>query len=192
MKEAMANALLGRRGQWRFRSSDPGLSPYTREVGIRVSAGVVETPNGISAGQFISPYAPDGFIWPELILFGKPQITHEFNLLPFLAQGSGPWLGGVPGVPQTETGPIVGQLSPWPGMLLILQLWLVLPNRDTGINQPPKMNCPVINPLVPVSNAGEDIKALPNSTVTLVGKVKNPDLPGTKILLSLVSRDIGR
>ncbi len=107
----------GRRGQWLFRSSDASLSPYTREVGVRIAGGAIATPNQIMAGQYISPYppAPDGIIWPELNVFGDPQIPHEFNLLPFLAQGSGPWLGGIPGKAQTATGPIVGPLDPWPG-----------------------------------------------------------------------------
>ncbi|KAF8890952.1 hypothetical protein BD779DRAFT_220306 [Infundibulicybe gibba] len=150
----------GRRGQWRFRSKDTTLSPYTREVGTRIAIGTVDTPNGITAGQLISPYPPDGYIFPELILFGNPEIPHEFNLLPFLALGSGPWLGGIPGIPPTATGPIVGQLSPWP-----------------GVTQPVPIVCPVIDPLVPIANAGADITSLPGKVVALVGSVSNADLP---------------
>lgn len=59
-------------------------------------------------------------VFPELLVFGNPQLFLEFNLLPFLAQGSGPWLGGIPGIPPTSTGPIVGQLDPWPGISVSL------------------------------------------------------------------------
>ncbi|KAF8890890.1 hypothetical protein BD779DRAFT_1701131 [Infundibulicybe gibba] len=148
--------LLGRRGQWEFRSSDPTLSPYTREVGARVSTGTITTPNGIMAGQLITPFPTDGFLFPELIIFGDPQIPLEFNLIPFIALGSGPWLGGIPGVPKTATGPIVGQLSPWP-----------------GVTQPVPIVCPVINPLVPIADAGSDITTFPGANVTLVGAIKN-------------------
>lgn len=144
--------LIDRKGQWRFRSSDPALSPYTREVVVRVNGGVVQTPNSISAGQLVSPFGPLGFIFPELLIFGDPQIPHEFNLIPFLAEGSGPWLGGIPGIPPTSTGPIVGQLDPWP-----------------GVNPPSPRNCPIIDPNVPVANAGVDITALTGALVTLVG-----------------------
>ncbi|KAL0949902.1 hypothetical protein HGRIS_009930 [Hohenbuehelia grisea] len=146
-----------RRGQWEFRSTDPSLSPYSREVGVRIARGTVATPNGVMAGRYISPYPPDGFIWPELILFGDPQIPHEFNLLPFLAQGSGPWLGGIPGQPQAQTGPIVKQLDPWP-----------------GLNPAPAVvNCATIDPLAPIANAGMDLVVLTSSTVTLAGSTRN-------------------
>ncbi len=73
------------------------------------------TPNSILAGQFVSPYPPDGYVFPELLVFGDPQIPHEFQLFEHLANGYGPWLGGIPGVPQAVSGPVVGQLNPWPG-----------------------------------------------------------------------------
>lgn len=150
----------GRRGQWLFRSSDTSLSPYTREVGVRIAGGAIATPNQIMAGQYISPYppAPDGIIWPELNVFGDPQIPHEFNLLPFLAQGSGPWLGGIPGKAQTATGPIVGPLDPWPGV---------------G-SRPAAVNCP--DPLAPIASAGMDLTVFTGTLVTLTGSTKN-DIP---------------
>ncbi|KAK7062725.1 hypothetical protein VNI00_000213 [Paramarasmius palmivorus] len=147
------------RGQWRFRSESTRLPPYTREVKARIVTGTTVTPNGLVAGEFIAPYPPDGYIFPELIVFGDNQLPHEFDLLPFLAQGSGPWLGGVPGVPEAETGPIVGQLDPWP-----------------GVTKPAPIQCPEVDPLVPVANAGPDFTALGGSEVQLVGGIKNTNL----------------
>ncbi|KAI3618996.1 hypothetical protein WG66_000447 [Moniliophthora roreri] len=142
---------LERRGQWRFR-----LPPYTREVVARIATGTKTTPNGVVAGEFVAPYPPDGYIFPELIVFGDNQLPHEFDKLPFLAQGSGPWLGGIPGVPEAETGPIVGQLDPWP-----------------GVTRPAPIQCPDVNPLIPIANAGADFTVLSGAQVKLVGSLKN-------------------
>ncbi|KAK0432809.1 hypothetical protein EV421DRAFT_1461662 [Armillaria borealis] len=86
--------------------------------------------------------------------------------MPHLASGSGPWLGGIPGVPQTATGPIVGQLDPWP-----------------GVGSPAIQNCPVINPLVPVASAGFDATVVSGANVTLFGGVKN-DIDVTNLTFS--------
>ncbi|ESK86953.1 hypothetical protein Moror_3350 [Moniliophthora roreri MCA 2997] len=148
-----------RRGQWRFRSDSTRLPPYTREVKARITTGTITTPNGLVAGEFIAPYPPDGYIFPELLVFGDNQLPHEFDLLPFLAQGSGPWLGGIPGVPEATTGPIVGQLDPWP-----------------GVTKPAPIVCPTVDPLVPVADAGADFTVLGGAKVTLVGGIKNTNL----------------
>jgi len=37
--------------------------------------------------------------------------------MPFLAQGSGPYQGGVPGRPPPNNTTIIGQLDPWPGLV---------------------------------------------------------------------------
>ncbi|KAK1230375.1 hypothetical protein PQX77_006534 [Marasmius sp. AFHP31] len=145
-----------RKGEFRFRSEDARLPPYTREVRVRMVTGTTTTPNGIIAGEFTAPMAPDGFIFPELINFGQNELPHEFDKLPFLAQGSGPWLGGIPGVPQTATGPIVGQLDPWP-----------------GVTKPTPIVCAVVDPKVPIANAGSDMTVLGGSSVELNGGLKN-------------------
>ncbi|KAJ7579233.1 hypothetical protein C8J56DRAFT_340014 [Mycena floridula] len=99
------------------------------------------------------------FIFPELLTFGNPMIPNQFDLIPFLAKGSGPWLGGIPGIPQAATGPIVGQLSPWPGVL-----------------KPALIDCPFVDPSIPVANAGSDIIVSSTADVTLVGTIKNANL----------------
>ncbi|KAK1230578.1 hypothetical protein PQX77_006315 [Marasmius sp. AFHP31] len=145
-----------RKGEFRFRSEDSRLPPYTREVRVRMVTGTTTTPNGIIAGEFTAPMPPDGFIFPELLVFGQNELPHEFDKLPFLAQGSGPWLGGIPGVPQTATGPIVGQLDPWP-----------------GVTKPTPIVCEVLDPNVPIANAGPDMTVLGGSPVELNGGIKN-------------------
>jgi hypothetical protein len=135
-----------------FKGNSPlpiSLPPFTREVRVRIATGTVDTPNGITAGEYTSPYPPDGYIFPELLVLGDPMFPHEFNLLPFLAQGSGPWLGGIPGQPQAASGPIVQQLNPWP-----------------GVTKPAQVAC---NPNAPIAHAGADFTALTGSLVTLVG-----------------------
>ncbi|KAL0573327.1 hypothetical protein V5O48_008625 [Marasmius crinis-equi] len=144
------------KGEYRFRSESTALPPYTREVRVRMVTGTTVTPNGIIAGEFTSPYAPEAIIFPELLNFGENDLPYEFDKLPFLAQGSGPWLGGVPGVPQAETGPIVGQLSPWP-----------------GVAKPTAIRCPEVNPNLPVANAGPDLTVPSGGEVTLSGSLKN-------------------
>lgn len=80
-----------------------------------MQAGTTVNANGITIGQFIQPIMDDGFIFPELDVFGQPQIVYDFDVMPFLSKGSGPWLGGIPGSEPSENTPIVGQLDPWPG-----------------------------------------------------------------------------
>ncbi|KAF9026950.1 hypothetical protein BDZ89DRAFT_1067279 [Hymenopellis radicata] len=132
----------GRKGQWRFRVNGDTA------VVVRVSGGTVATPNSILAGQFVSPYPPDGFVFPELLVFGDPQIPHEFQLFEHLVNGYGPWLGGIPGVPQA--------LNPWP-----------------GVGTPAIIDCPVIDPLVPVVDAGPDITVVSGQNVLLSGSIAN-------------------
>lgn len=96
----VAPRTAGRKGQWRFRP-DAAQGPVTLQVGARMStipaSGALKTPNGVDAGVFIAPVMDEGFLFPELNLFGQNQIVYEFNLLQFLAQGSGPYFGAVPG-----------------------------------------------------------------------------------------------
>ncbi len=81
--------------------------PAVREVFVEiVGAQKLVTVNGLISGQYQSPIAE--FIFPEPATPGSPLPVNNFETFPFLAQGTGP-LGG--------DGPIIGQLSPWPGIL---------------------------------------------------------------------------
>src|SRR5256885_4921126 len=100
------------RGRFRFHVLGGDFMPPTREMVVMSYEG--QTPpsdpgaggdaNGLGSGQY---RAPDfDFIFPEGFVLGKPLPPNNFQDMPFLAVGSGP-LGG--------TGPVVGQLTPWPG-----------------------------------------------------------------------------
>ncbi len=106
------------RGQWRYRTNVDDIMPATREVVARISGeDAVQQGNGLQAGQFISPILAAGWIWPELIVFGQNQIPNDFQLLPILSQGIGPFGGGLPGGDVfSDPLPLVGQLDPWPGI----------------------------------------------------------------------------
>lgn len=119
--------------------------------------------DGIIAGQYVSPYGE--IIWPELIIFGDPQIAYEFELLPYLAQGWGPWTGGVPGQAPKDSG-LVGPLKPWPGV----KTPDALPACTT--TTPPSGN------VDPIANAGPDVGVAIRSTntqYTLTGSIANKD-----------------
>ena len=101
------------RSRFRFHVLGGAFMPPTREMVITSFTGTTPatnpdgTPgyaNGLGSGQYRLPNFD--FIFPENHQFGQPIIPNNFQDMPFLAQGSGPLVG---------TGPIVGQLTPWPG-----------------------------------------------------------------------------
>ncbi|HEY6808252.1 MAG TPA: hypothetical protein VI356_05190 [Myxococcales bacterium] len=101
------------RGRYRFHVLGGAFMPPTREMVISTYTGTTPatnpdgTPgyaNGLGSGQYRLPNFD--FIFPENAQLGQPIMPNNFQDLPFLAQGSGPLSG---------TGPIVGQLAPWPG-----------------------------------------------------------------------------
>ncbi|KAJ7222482.1 hypothetical protein GGX14DRAFT_428860 [Mycena pura] len=100
-------------GRSTFRLGKTDASPVTRYVGFRYTNGVVPGPRGIIAGQFIQPIFT--YIFPELIDFGNPEPVNEFDLIPYIALGSGPFEFGNFLAAPLATPTIVGQLDPWPG-----------------------------------------------------------------------------
>ena len=100
------------KGRFRFHVLGGAFMPPTREMLVQTYTGM--TPgsapggsgfaNGLGSGSY---RAPDfDFIFPEGLVLGRPLPPNNFQDMPFLALGSGP-LGG--------SGPVVGQLTPWPG-----------------------------------------------------------------------------
>ena len=75
-----------------------------REIIVRARTGTMTAANGFTAGQYRAPVAE--YVFPEALRPGSPIVPRNFQDLPFLAKGSGPLEGA---------GPVVGQLSPWPG-----------------------------------------------------------------------------
>lgn len=102
-------------GRTVYREGKTAVSPATRQVGFRLSTGNSTGPQGIIVGQYIQPVFV--FIFPELLTFGNPALVNDFTAIPFLAQGSGPYVPGNPLTNATCSGSpvIVGQLNPWPG-----------------------------------------------------------------------------
>ncbi|KAJ6529747.1 hypothetical protein B0H19DRAFT_1274139 [Mycena capillaripes] len=86
----------------------------TREMGFRYSTGTSAGPKGLIAGQYIQPVF--FFVFPELISFGANEVPNQFDMFPFLAMGSGPYTPGNYLADPLEAPPLVGQLSPWPGI----------------------------------------------------------------------------
>ncbi|KAJ7079967.1 hypothetical protein B0H15DRAFT_857498 [Mycena belliarum] len=103
------------RGKTVFRLSKTDASPATRQVGFRYSTGTQPGPRGIIAGQFIQPVFD--YVFPELVSFGSPEVPNQFDLMPYLASGSGPFVPGNLLSPPMASPTIVRQLSPWPGNL---------------------------------------------------------------------------
>ncbi|KAJ7452243.1 hypothetical protein FB451DRAFT_1145306 [Mycena latifolia] len=100
-------------GKIDYRLGKVDASPATREVGFRYTSGTSPGPRGIVAGQFTQPIFE--FIFPELIAFGANEVPNQFDVIPFLALGSGPLEFGNNLAAPLPSPTIVGQLSPWPG-----------------------------------------------------------------------------
>lgn len=154
----------GRLGQWRYRTATNDIGPATREIGVKSQSGTAQTTNGLKGGVFIQPIMDGGFIFPELNVFGAPAFPYDFDVVPFIRDGSGPWQGGIPGATPNPDGPIVGQLDPWPGS-----------------PRPPAPNCatrpPPPAPQIPKANAGPAQTVLAAVQVTLTGKSDTVTIP---------------
>jgi hypothetical protein len=78
------------------------------------------------------------FLFTENAGIGSPPVPGNYDSMPFLAQGSGPWYGGGPWSTPLPQG-IVGQLSPWPGAQApapaCSQTGIHAPTADAGLNQ---------------------------------------------------------
>ncbi len=103
--------------------------------------------NGIAPGQYLLPNFE--YVIPENHRLGDPFIPGNFQDFPFLALGSGP----LDGFGTSATSPVVGQLSPWP-----------------GIPTPAAVNCANFG-ATPIVNAGADRAVATGTTVTLNGIV---------------------
>jgi len=135
-------------GRFRFIVDALNIAPLAREVQFRTRNGLTnDVANGLVAGQYRFPV--DEWIFAENFVLGGPTVPLNFQDMPFLTHGYGP-LGG--------TGPVVGQLSPWPGDPV-----------------PAPAVCDGTNAL-PVADAGPDQVATTGRTVRLDGtKSFDPD-----------------
>lgn len=111
MQPNTATAPLGRAV---FRTQGkPDLTPATRSIGFRMRNGTTIGAGGIIAGQFVQPIFD--YIMPELLAAGTAELVNPFDVIPYLAKGSGPYVPGILGTAAGDSNVIVGQLSPWPG-----------------------------------------------------------------------------
>lgn len=119
--------LIGMKGRWRFTPNGGTFLPPVQNVAVEVSGGKINVQNnGLVYGYYQLPN-PD-FIFPEQLLAGGPPPSYNFQDLPFLVSGTGPWptppsvfdsqliqAGAKRAeVPQPQPTQIIGQLNPWP------------------------------------------------------------------------------
>jgi hypothetical protein len=140
-------------GRIQFRNAKTAIDPSTRQVGFRLSTGTATGPSNITAGQFIQPVFD--FIFPELTAIGSPMFPLNFNTMPFLAKGSGPYVPGKVGTVPPTTPVIVGPLSPWP-----------------GVTVPPTQSCaPISSPtttlVTSTTSAPASTSPVPKDTITV-------------------------
>ncbi|KAJ6562241.1 hypothetical protein B0H19DRAFT_1143919 [Mycena capillaripes] len=152
-----------------YRLGKVDASPATREVGFRYTSGTSAGPRGIVAGQFTQPIFD--FIFPELIAFGAKQVPLEFDLMPFLAKGSGPLEFGNYLAAPIPSPTVVGQLSPWPGNIAPATTSCPPPSTATApITAPTTPAAPTKNPpkdvITVISAASRRQKGQSTTTVT--------------------------
>jgi hypothetical protein len=143
-----------KKGRIQLRSlGGPFLPPahYMRTV---VNGAVpTVTANGLTAGVYTAPQFD--FIFAEAINLGALPPLLNFEDLPFLVNGEGPWRG--------DTNHVIGQLNPWPGP--------VAPSLTCLFTPPPPPPPP---PTPPLANAGTDQTVASGATVTLDGSASTP------------------
>jgi hypothetical protein len=156
-----ATAPLGRAV---YRS--PGkadLTPATRNVGFRLSNGITKGAGNLTAGEFIQPVF--NYIFPELLTIGTPMIVQTFDVIPYLAAGSGPYVPGSWNFPAPPTPVIVGQLSPWPGASA--PATTVCPPPATGTPLPPTSTTAPPTSTTSACPKGTSTNAATKDTITI-------------------------
>ncbi len=119
--------LVGKKGRWRFRPNGGTFLPPVQNVGATTSGGFVGVQNNGLVFDYYQLPIPE-FIFPEDLVPGNFPPAFNFQDLPFLVNGVGPWptpgsildsqliqLGAKrPEVPQPDPAQFIGQLNPWP------------------------------------------------------------------------------
>jgi hypothetical protein len=109
------------KGRWRWRPNGGNFLPPAMVIGARVSGGALAIPNptlNILTEQYQAPNFE--FIFAENLGIGNPPVTFNFNDIPFLVNGIGPWppadniLQGAAGNPNGMLNQVIGQLNPFP------------------------------------------------------------------------------
>jgi hypothetical protein len=140
-------------GRLVYRLGTTKITPATRNVGFRSAKGTFKTKNNFTAGEYNTPIMD--YTFPELTTFGGDMLPLAFDIMPFLAQGSGPYVPGNAVADKIVDPPIIGQLDPWPGA--------TPPTTTTcaPITDPTATPTPPVDPTPP-----------PVDTVTIISAVK--------------------
>ena len=168
-------------GRWRFRpQSDYPFLPASRMLVAESSNGVefgpdpgnpgnfipIPTPNGIFAGQYQAPNFE--FVFTEQLRMGNPLPPNIFQNVPFLAAGSGPYVGAFPANPPTSLGRM-GQLAPWP----------------TAVTPTPPSCAAGSAVFAPIADAGAHQNVVQNTLVTLDATLSSdPNTPALPLRFS--------
>jgi hypothetical protein len=109
------------KGRWRFRPAGGNFLPPSMIIGAGISGGlkaIAHPTLNILTEQY---QAPDfNFIFAENLALGGTPVTYNFNEIPFLVNGIGPWppadniLQGALSNPNGFTNQNIGQLNPFP------------------------------------------------------------------------------
>lgn len=170
--------LTAKKGRFQFQPNGGPFLPPVRQfrvVSRTLSHGLTPAiidptntfANGIVAGQYVAPVMT--FLPPENLEVSDSPVPLNVQDIPFLAAGSGPWPGFAPsaaaplanpsfptgltaGEFASDAGPIVSQLTPWP-----------------GANPPQPAVCSTTPAQPPVPNAGANQTVVVGSTVQLDG-----------------------
>jgi K319-like protein len=143
-----------KKGRVQLRSLGGPFLPPAHYMRTKVDGAVpTVTANGLTAGVYTAPQFD--FIFSEAINLGALPPLLNFEDLPFLTNGEGPWRG--------NTNNVIGQLNPWPGPAA---------PTPTCIYTPPPPPPPP--PTAPVANAGTDQSVASGAAVTLDGSASTP------------------
>jgi hypothetical protein len=109
------------KGRWRFRPAGGNFLPPSMVIGAEISGGLQAIAHPTLTILTEQYQAPDfNFIFAENLAVGGPPVTYNFNEIPFLVNGVGPWppadniLQGALSNPNGFTNQSVGQLNPFP------------------------------------------------------------------------------
>jgi hypothetical protein len=148
-------------GRVRFAQNVSNANPPTRNWRIRYSGTTAQTSaNGLVAMQYTLPV--NEYIFAENTIFGDGTLLAvplNFQDFPFLTQGIGPW--------RDPSGPIVGQLKPFP--------LVEIPGMSPAIPAPPV--CLPVPVKAPTVQAGTPQSAQAGQTVTLTAIGNDPNAP---------------
>jgi hypothetical protein len=119
--------LIGKKGRWRFRPNGGTFLPPVQNVAAQISGSVAGVNNNGLVFNYYQLPNPE-FIFPEDLVSGNLPPRANFNDLPFLVNGTGPW--PVPSsvfdseliqlnarraeTPVPQTSQSIGQLNPFP------------------------------------------------------------------------------